>query len=622
MDLNGEIRRASGPLRPLIERMAQASEEEREGIWEEHLAALPEEDSNALIGAVAEANPGDPAPDDDGWGAPELEKPVPVEPFPVDIYPETVARLIHQGARSIGCAPDFLGMTVLAVAGAAIGRSVSLLIKEGYFASAVFYVANIGKPGDGKSPAMNAVVRPLWGIDEEEHKRFKEAKADYERDLDAYEEAKKKGRSRPAKAKPKRDKTKEVEELDEDGEDTEDFDSPTETITPIRPILRRCAVDDATTESLALILADNPRGVLVTKDELTALMGSLNQYKSGRGSDRQFFLSAWSGSPIVVDRKGNVGREPIRVPHPYLGIVGGMPPDMFGELAEAKGRDDGFIDRMLFVFPDPLPKAGWSDEGIPRETSEAWAEIVRALWNRPLASVEGKECPNVIKFTPSAKAAWRAWYNSHHAEQNADDFPDWLRGPWAKMEQYAARIALTLHMLQWVVDPFRPETTTSEIESHTMKRVVRLVDYLKSHLRRVHSTMRVGSKGNDGGEYVQTILKWIRRSLQDSFSVRDLTRNFPRLGERPKELQSALSWLEARRCIHRRETEKQAGRPGRKPSPMFDVNPRLLPMLEGRSAEEPPAGSGLDSESVNYVNSAEESATQDQKEDDDDLIPF
>ena len=426
--MDGESGRVSVSLRPLVQRMEEASDDERERIWEEHIEAMSEEDANSLIESVAGVSPGDPAPEDDGWGTPELEKPVAVEPLPVDIFPVPAARLIRDGAKAIGCAPDFLGLTVLAVAGAAIGRSVSLRIKDGYFASPVFYIANISKPGDGKSPAMNAVVRPFWKIDEAEHKRFKEAMEEYDQAKDAFELAKK-TRTRPTQGKAKRAKFQNAEatvEID----DLDDFDLSAELLPPIRPSLGRCVVDDATTESLALILADNPRGLLLAKDELTALMGSLNQYKSGKGTDRQFFLSSWSGSPIVVDRKGNIGREPIRVPHPHLGIVGGMPPDMLGELAEARCRDDGFIDRMLFAYPDPMPKLDWSDEGIPRETSEDWAEIITALWKCPLAVSEGKESPQVIKFTPSAKEAWRAWYNSHQAERNGDDFPDWLQGPW------------------------------------------------------------------------------------------------------------------------------------------------------------------------------------------------
>lgn len=102
--MDGEIGRVSGSLRPLVQRMEEASDEERERIWEEHVEAISEEDAYSLIELVAGVSPGDPAPEDDGWGAPELEKPVAVEPLPVDIFPVPAARLIRDGAKAIGCA--------------------------------------------------------------------------------------------------------------------------------------------------------------------------------------------------------------------------------------------------------------------------------------------------------------------------------------------------------------------------------------------------------------------------------------------------------------------------------------------------------------------------------------
>ena len=67
-------------------------------------------------------------------------------------------------------------------------------------------------------------------------------------------------------------------------------------------------------------------------------------------------MSTWSGQPRIVDRKGNVDNVPIRCPHPFLCLVGGMVPDMIGSFCDEKGRHDGFIDRILFTYPDPVPR--------------------------------------------------------------------------------------------------------------------------------------------------------------------------------------------------------------------------------------------------------------------------
>ena len=58
-------------------------------------------------------------------------------------------------------------------------------------------------------------------------------------------------------------------------------------------------------------------------------------------ADRQFWLSALFHEPVRVDRKSNVDAEPIRIPHPFLSVVGNLTSDMVGELCEARGRSDG-----------------------------------------------------------------------------------------------------------------------------------------------------------------------------------------------------------------------------------------------------------------------------------------
>ena len=61
--------------------------------------------------------------------------------------------------------------------------------------------------------------------------------------------------------------------------------------------------------------------------------------------------------------------------------------------------------------------------------------------------------PHVVSFSEEARRAWKALIDSHHAEQRSPDFPDSLQGPWAKLEQYAGRFVLILHLLDLAADP-------------------------------------------------------------------------------------------------------------------------------------------------------------------------
>ena len=95
--------------------------------------------------------------------------------------------------------------------------------------------------------------------------------------------------------------------------------------------MKRTVVEDTTVERFADILNENPRGVAQVKDELTGLVRGMDQYKQGgKGSDRQFYLSAWSNSPTTVDRKNR--DEPIIVAHPFFSLIGGIQPDVLSDL--------------------------------------------------------------------------------------------------------------------------------------------------------------------------------------------------------------------------------------------------------------------------------------------------
>jgi hypothetical protein len=74
---------------------------------------------------------------------------------------------------------------------------------------------------------------------------------------------------------------------------------------PRRPTAERVHVNDTTIEALIQILKENPRGVMLERDELVGWVKSMDQYKAGgKGAERQYWLSAWSNRPVSVDRKG------------------------------------------------------------------------------------------------------------------------------------------------------------------------------------------------------------------------------------------------------------------------------------------------------------------------------
>jgi len=107
-------------------------------------------------------------------------------------------------------------------------------------------------------------------------------------------------------------------------------------------------------------MAKNPWGVILLRDELAGWLKGLNQYK-GKGSDEQFYLSAWSGEYYVVDR---VDRDdPLTIPHAYLAVAGGTQPKILEKLLTDQRHEEGFASRLLICYP-PEVQEKWTDEGI------------------------------------------------------------------------------------------------------------------------------------------------------------------------------------------------------------------------------------------------------------------
>ncbi len=290
--------RISDAHRDEVRYIAETSFDDRAETWQQYLTYMvPEAEQDAWRVAVAAVNLDDPPLDDDGGqllveddGAQPVAPDV--EPFPVAVYPSVVQNLIKCVAESTGCPADFPALAVLVVAGAAIGRSIRVHLKNCYHASPIFYALCIGVPGTGKSPALKAVVAPLRRIGEDNYSTWKKEMDTHEDLMETYKRACKAARRTPPESLAW-DDSDEIVDLDDDETEPGPTAIPAK---PVQPVWKRTVIGDGTVEAIAALLQQNPRGLLQFNDEGSSLVTSMNQYKGGNGSDRQSYLSLWSGS--------------------------------------------------------------------------------------------------------------------------------------------------------------------------------------------------------------------------------------------------------------------------------------------------------------------------------------
>ncbi len=372
--------------------------------------------------------------------------------FPVDALPEGCANYVKEAAESLLCPPELVGIPALCALSAVMGHSRALRIKPGWTVSGNLFAAVVDEPGSRKSPAAAFAYKPLHKLQAKLRKDYREGKKDYEKEVRQHAVDKKLA-AKDNKAEPE---------------------------PPAKPIMKRCIVDDITVEALAGRFEENPRGLLSAQDELTGFIRGMDQYKSGgKGNTRQTYLKIWSNQPIIVDRKG--GEEPVVIPNPYVTLQGSIQPGVLDEIAD--GRDDGFLDRWLFAYPESR-QGGYSDSYVSNAAELAYERTIKALWNKePLEESEDGYEPRVIQMSEEAKELFKAEANGLREEMYAPGFPEVMRGAWAKFDLLLARLALILAVTR------QAHEEREEVSEEDMRNALALLSYFKDSARKVYGQL-------------------------------------------------------------------------------------------------------------------------------------
>jgi hypothetical protein len=354
---------------------------------------------------------------------------VDVPPFPVEVFPPAIERYVVEGAAALGVPVDMIAVPLLAFAAGVIGNTRALRVKAGWIVRAILWLAVIGDPGSGKSPALDHARHLVDVLQRAAWERFQQAMLQWELDVAAAKA------ERPPGA------------------------------PPPKPVLEHIFTTDATMEALAVMLGSSP-GLAVVRDELVGWVKSHNAYR--QGGDRQNWLSQWAGSPLKVDRRG---AGTLYVPRPTASVTGGIQPDLLGELSEEANRRDGFVDRFAMCWP-VATRARWSEATVAAATTQA----AEALFGRLRPKVHPEE-PHLVDLSPAAKRVFAAWY-----DENADlgaGVTGIAAGFFAKYPGQCARLSLVLHCLH------HPEDLERPVDATTMLDAIAVVEYFRGHLARV-----------------------------------------------------------------------------------------------------------------------------------------
>lgn len=432
------------------------------------------------------------------------------QPYPVYALPEPLRDFVTEAAGSIGCDEASVALPLLAAAGAAIGTTARLALKPDWLVPPILWPVVVGESGTAKSPALAAVTEHVQRHEKEfrdqyhlEVDDYETAKATYEKAFSAWQKSKKEDEP-PAR--------------------------------PQYPVAQRAVVVDPTVEALANVLADNPRGVLLARDELSGWFGSMDRYASGKGGgDEAFWLSAYDGRPHSVDRRtGN--RTSIYLESAAVWLTGCIPPAVLRRSVGTERRESGLLARLLVAAPPPRPQL-WSETSIDVLTKDRLGNVLDGLYR--LASTTdalGNACPRLIRLSREAKDVFVPWHDEH-SKQTIGHVGD-LAAAWSKLKEVAARLALILHEVEVVAGL---HDQPDEVSVATIKSAIRLVEWHKAETVRVYQRLAETDEQTATCQHNERLVAFVERR-GGSVTARDVVAGCRHVGT-AEEAEAALKRL-------------------------------------------------------------------------------
>ena len=358
--------------------------------------------------------------------------------FPVEIFPESIQDIIKNLRTTLNFPDDYTSASMIYATSVAMGLSYQAQFKNGWNEIGSLYIAIVGKAGTNKTHPLNFALKPIKKLDTDSYNEYMIKKSEYD-----Y-----------AKSLTKKEREDELIILPES-----------------EPTWKQFLVSDFTPEALIDVLNNNHIGIGVYVDELASWFKNFNRYNNG--SEEQFWLSAWSGTSITVNRKNG---KSYNIPEPFISVIGTIQDGVLNDLAY-KRIDNGFLDRILFVFPDDQDKKAWNYNEMDIKYVKQWEDVLKKVLELK------NEYNQVLRFNSDAKNYLMDWQHEMTIYLNKPE-NDSLKSIFAKLEIYVIRFSLILEMIYYASD----ESELDEISLRSVKSATELIRYFSNTAIKVYTS--------------------------------------------------------------------------------------------------------------------------------------
>lgn len=470
----------------------------------------------------------------------------PVMPFLPAMLPKQLSAYVFDVAERQNSNPDFIAVSALCGLASLVGNRIRIAPKQNddWLIVPNLWGAIVGAPSAMKSPAMKAALAPIYQIERSMHDEWcaEVASLGIDQRLNSLNGKEIDRKARKALKDGDHDMARELLASIDEG-------APEASICP------RITINDATVEKLGELLNENPRGLLLIRDELPGFLSRIE--KEEHASDRAFYLEAFNGDGrFTYDR---IGRGTIHIKNCTLSMIGGIQPSKLAPIVSGAlngAGNDGLIQRLqMLVWPDERRDFTYHDRSPCRDALNAYTAVFNGLHELQLGSPDE---PTVFRFSPEAQEIFKDWITAMNIETRSGKLSSVLESHILKMPKTVASLALIFELVAG---------GRFEVQRSALELAILWADYLRSHATRLYSS---GSALVEDG--ARLIIER-RDKLPERFTLRHIhQKNWAGLTDIEVVTSSVELLAETRHC---RKVEGKTSNLGGRPTDIFCWNPQL-----------------------------------------------
>lgn len=490
----------------------------------------------------------------------------PVEELSPEVIPESLKGWLTDIANRMQCPLEYPTIGAIVAASSIIGAGCAIRPKKNDDWEVIpnLWGGIVGRPSQMKSPALTEILKPLSKLevdsidDYENNQRLYDAKQERYK---AQREAIKADMIKAAKGKQSTD-YKAVKGMSQLEMEYVALEPPEE------PRCRRFKTNDSTVEKLTEILQDNPRGILVFRDELAGLLASWD--REDRQPDRAFYLEGWNGNQGYTSDR--IGRGTTFTKNVCISILGGIQPSkLTAYLMQSAGNltNDGMVQRFqLMVYPDEPKEWNLVDRKPEKEARELAYKVFSRLAEIDFLSVgavkDEEEGRPYFRFGDEAQELFYKWLADLENRIRSEEHP-LICEHLAKYRSLMPSLALVFHLIE--VAAGSQERVLSVL---SVAKAIHFVKFLESHARRIYGLI-INVRPKSAAALAQKIKQG---KVKEMFSARDIYRNEWHLLNTQELVEDACRELEEAGWIKGEKLIKNTI--GGRPKIQYIINPKIL----------------------------------------------